>query len=254
MDTALLQRFAPVVYMDSDEQIGPCTFEAYVDGCSLLDTEHGTKLAEPGAWSLADHADNKNVAMNYERAPPTPETAAKDAPAYAVCSISREGSKVYYSLVYILFWPVGQSLPGDEQRLGKQWCDVMHIRVYIDKDTGKIARVYFPGYANTGGWVTPEQARYADTDRRRVQVFVGKGTHSLYPRRGTVWRVGNTKFNDRANGRGVEWSPVPAALPAFLSAWTGQLGDGVVTPQQSNWFSKDDIKTGEDLLARTIVS
>ena len=253
MDTALLQRFAPVVYLDSEERIGPCMFEAYTDGSSLLDTEHGTKLAEPGAWSLADHADNKNVAMNYERAPPTPETA-KDAPAYTVCSLVREGAKYYYSLLYILFWPVGQSLEGDKAKMGKQWPDVMHIRVYVDKDSNKIAKLYFPGYDNTGGWINPLQARYADTDRKRVQIFVGRGTHSLYPRRGTVWRVGNTKFNDRANGRGVEWSPVPAPLPAFLSAWTGDLGVGVPTPQQSPWFTKEEYKTGDDLLARTILS
>ena len=132
---------------------------------------------------------------------------------------------------------------------------MMHIRVYVDKDTNKIAKIYFPGYDDiAGGWVTPDQARYADTDRKKVQVFVGRDTHSLYPRRGTVWRAGNTKFNDRADGRGVEWSPVPAPLPAFLSAWTGQLGDGVLTPQQSPWFSKEMYKTGEDMLSRIIVS
>ena len=88
----------------------------------------------------------------------------------------------------------------------------------------------------------------------RIQGSRAQFAHSLYPRRGTVWRVGDTRFNDRADGRGVEWSPVPAALPAFLSAWTGQLGDGVRTPQQSPWFSKDDIKTGDNMLARTILS
>ena len=253
MDAALLQRFAPVVYLDSDEQIGPCMFEAYIDGSSLLDTEHGTKLAEPGAWSLADHADNRNVAMNYERAPPTPE-AAKDAPVYTVCSLVREGAKYYYSLLYILFWPVGHSFEGDETKMGRQWPDVTHIRVYVDKDTDKVVKVHFPGYGNSGGWVTPDQARYADTDRKRVQIFVARGTHSLYPRRGTVWRAGDTKFNDRADGRGVEWRPVPAALPAFLSAWSGELGVGVPTPQQSKWFAKDSNQTGEDLLARSILS
>ncbi len=252
MDADLLKKFAPVLCMEQEEVVGPCSFEQYTAGCSLLDTQYGTKLAEPGDWKLSDHADDSDVCMNFERAAWLPEES-RDAPIYAVCSTVREGSKAYYSLLYIALFPVGQPLAGDVDRMGQQWCDVAHVRVYVDCSTLKIAKVYFPGYGNTGGWVLPEQATFADTDKRHVQAFVGRGTHSMNPRRGTVWRAGGTQFGDTCKGDGVYWIPAPVALPGFLSAWKGQIGKGVATPQQSAWFLKEQHKTGDDLLARTLV-
>ncbi len=251
MDADLLTKFVPVFYFEQDEAIGPCTFETYAAGCSLFDTEHGVKLAEPGRWSLADHALNKAVSMNFEMAPLRPENC-RSVPIYAVCSTVREVSKAYYSLLYICLFPVGQPLKGDEDSLGKQWCDIAHVRVYVDAHSSKIAKAYFTGYANSGGWVTPEQSLYADTDRKHVQVYVARGTHSLYPRPGTVWRVGGTQFNDLVNGKGVKWAPTPIALPPFLSAWSGELGKGVATPQQSSWFLKDGHRSGDDMLTRIL--
>ncbi len=251
MDADLLQKFAPVFYLDESEAIAPCAFDDYVGGCSLLDTDHGVKLAEPGQWSLADHADDKNVSMNFELAPAHPEDGLK-APVYATCSTVREGSKAYYSLLYMCLFPVGQSFAGDEESMGKQWCDLGHVRVYVDHQTSKVAKIFFPGYANSGGWILPEQATWADTDRRHVAVYVGKGTHSLNPRKGTVWRAGGTSFNDKATGSGLTWTPKPAALPGFLSAWKGSLSTNTPTPQQSPWFFKEEHRTGDDLLARTI--
>jgi len=253
MDADLLTKFAPVFYFERDEAIGPCTFETYAAGCSLLDTEHGVKLAEPGRWSLADHADAKNFAMNFEMAPLRPENC-RSVPIYATCSTVREGSKAYYSLLYICLFPVGQPLKGDEDSLGRQWCDIAHVRVYVDHQTGKVAKICFPGYANSGGWILPEQATWGDTDRKHAAVYVGIGTHSMNPRAGVVWRAGGTQFNDSARGSGLRWAPKPVALPAFLSAWKGALGKGVATPQQSPWFYKEEHKTGDDLLARTIAA
>ncbi|KAL9045970.1 MAG: hypothetical protein Q9206_007191 [Seirophora lacunosa] len=199
MDADLLTKFVPVFHLDKDEAIGPCSFEQYVDGSSLLDTEHGTKLAEPGAWKLADHADNKDVCMNFDRAPWSPEDC-KDAPIYAVCSTVREGSKAYYSLLYVCLFPAGQSFQGDADKMGQQWPDLAHIRVYVDHQTLKIAKIYFPGYANSGGWMPSEKATYADVDKKHVRIYVGKGTHTMNPRRGTIWRAGGSKFNDFARG------------------------------------------------------
>ena len=253
MDADLLVKFAPVFHLDKDEVIGPCSFQSYVDGSSLLDTEHGTRLAEAGAWRMADHADDKDVCMNFDRAPWMPEDC-KGAPIYAVCSTVREGSKAYYSLLYVCLFPAGQSFQGDADKIGQQWPDVARVRVYVDHQTLKIAKIYFPGYANSGGWISPEKATYADLDKKHVQVYVGRGTHTMNPRRGTVWRAGGSKFNDSARGGGLEWAPTPVALPTFLSAWKGRLGKGVETPQQSPWYEKEENKTGEDLLCRTIVA
>lgn len=191
--------------------------------------------------------------MNFEMAGRVRKDC-QNAPIYADCSTVREGSKAYYSLLYIALFPMGQPLRGDVENMGKQWCDVAHVRVYVDCQTMKVARIYFPGYANGGGWVQPEQATYEDTDKKHVQVFVGRGSHSMNPRKGTVWRAGargRTVFGDSCKGDGVKWAPAAIALPGFLSAWTGELGKGVPTPQQSPWFSKDDYKTGDELLART---
>lgn len=253
MDADLVSRFTPVLYLEKKEEIGPCTFQAYADGSALLDTQYGTRVAEPGDWSLSDHANNSNVCMNFERAPWLPEDVVQ-CPIYSVCSTVREGSKAYYSLLYIALFPVGQALQGDVDKMGQQWPDVAHVRVYVDCQTLKVARVYFPGYANGGGWVQPEQATYEDTDKKHVQVFVGRGTHSMNPRKGTVWRAGGTSFSDTCKGDGVKWAPAAVALPGFLSAWKGELGRGVATPQQSPWFAKDDYKSGDELLARTIPS
>lgn len=251
MDADLLSKFAPVLYMEKDEKVGPCTFEQYVDGSSLFDTQYEKKLAEPGEWLLSDHADNASLRMNFERAAWLPEDSL-DAPIYAVCSTVREGSKAYYSLLYMALFPVSVALPGDMDKMAKQWCDLAHVRVHVDCHTMKIAKVYFPGYGNGGGWVLPEQATYADTDKRHVAVYVGEGTHSMNPRKGTVWRAGGTQFTDPCRGTGVKWSPTPVALPGFLSAWKGELAEGVPTPQQSQWFLKEDHKTGDELLARTL--
>jgi len=76
----------------------------------------------------------------------------------------------------------------------------------------------------------------------------------MNPRAGVVWRAGGTQFNDSARGSGSRWAPKPVALPTFLSAWKGALGKGVATPQQSPWFYKEEHKTGDDLLARTIAA
>ena len=251
MDADLLAKYAPVFYLAKDEPIGPCSFESYVEWSSLHDAEHGIKIADPGTWTLADHADDSTAFMTYERAPKTPEDSL-DAPLYAVCSTVREGSKTYYSLLYICLFPVGQSFEGDRDKIGQQWCDLAHVRVLVDCKTLKIAKIYFPGFSNSGGWLQPGQATFADSDKKQVAVYVGKGTHTMNPKRGTIWRPGGSQFNDKADGLGVVWNPSPAALPAFVGAWTGELGQSVPTPQQSPWFLKEGHSTAADLLARTL--
>lgn len=254
LEADLLREYCPVLKLDSNESVAPCSLEEYVEGSALYENKYDSQVAPAGQFTLADHLNDPSLYMKYELAIPKPSgrSVPANVPVYGRAEMVNEGGQYRYSLLYMWVWPYKESFADAAIKADEHSCDVQHMRVMVDRGSGNIERVFYCGYANQGAWLRPQQLEFDGNNRHRVIAYAARGTHSLYPKAGVVWRV-YEMHSDVGDGNGPVWRHSQVlSLPEDVAAFAGQLADGVATPTQQPWWKQDTQQLQTDMLTRII--
>ena len=232
MSDTILQDFCPVLKMDTGETIPPCSFDDYIALCSLHRESDGAMVAPIGQFSLGSHADDADLVLQHDGSYPKvaadqPEVLPS-VPVYGRLATFSEAGAHKYALAYVFLWPYQEASAGSDL---SHSCSLKHVRVVVDRGTRKLERVFFQGTGleDSGGWMQASALKFEDRARKRAQVFVAQGTHSLYPLPGFAWRVRGA-ISDTMDGGGQAWrhglvQPLPGAVLAFA----GRLAPAVAS-------------------------
>jgi hypothetical protein len=254
LEADLLAQYCPVLKLDGNEGVAPCSLEDYVKGSALYENKYDSRVASAGQYELADHLNDPSLYMKYELAIPKPSSmqVSANVPVYGKAELVNEGGQYRYSLLYMWVWPYKESFADAAIKANEHSCDVQHMRVMVDRGSGNIDRVFYCGYGNQGAWLRPQQLEFDGNNRHRVVAYAARGTHSLWPRAGVAWRVSGM-HSDVADGKGAVWKHSQVeSLPQDVATFAGQLADGVPTPTQQPWYKQDTQQLQTDMLTRIV--
>ena len=255
--TTLLQDFCPVLRMDSDEPFAPCSFEAYVAGCSLHRLADDTQVAAVEQFTLAAHADDDEVYLRLDSPVAVPEglgDVLPTVPVYGKSTMFSERGVRKYALLYVWLWPYQEAASADPVLTHP--ASIKHMRLIVDRGTRRLERAFYPGTGLAdadGGWVQAAQLKFEDKARRRPLAFVAKGTHSLWPQPGFAWRVRGS-ISDTMDGAGQAWRHSRVEpLPADVLAFAGRLAKAVPPLKETPWLDRVEQDEGSEAMTTRIV-
>ena len=255
-DGTPLQDFCPVLRMDSDETVAPCSFDDYVHACSMHRLADDVQVAAVEQFTLAQHADDDTVYLRLDSPVPAPgdgPDVLPTVPVYGKCGLISEGGVRKYSLLFVWLWP-HQEAAGADPALTHP-ASIHHMRLVVDRGTRRLERVFYAGTGleGDGGWLQANEVRFEDKARQRPIAYVAKGTHGLWPLPGFAWRVRGT-ISDTMDGEGQAWRHsrvVP--LPADVLAFAGRLARAVPPLREIPWVDGADPAEGSEAMLTRII-
>jgi len=132
-------------------------------------------------------------------------------------------------------------LEGDKEKLqNAHEADLEHVTIEIDLETDKIIRIFFGAHGvHEGMWATPGQFEVEGT---HPVIYVAKGGHGNYPRKGTWVRIYG--FGNDLTMKGFRWTPLfhRAYAPVQRDAVkekpeTFRSGEKGYNPQTMGWLA-----------------
>ncbi len=160
----------------------------------------------------------------------------------------------YYEVNYIFNFPYNPPFNVLKvQKTGQHYGDLEHITMFIRKPiTGKIndiIKVMYGGHGRLDGrWV---DFKDLPIENNKVVVYVAKGSHALYPKKGLVFRLGGVANDETSND--YKWEP-KTVIPIYNESnpnfkketmgwiyFSGRFGnDGITSLGDKYWWTSGE--------------
>lgn len=249
----MAQKFAPVVYLHSEEDYFPCTIEYYCQHSSLWD---GNECIIPDGR------------LNIKKLPTDPECSSwrldvekkaqrgedprflDNIPFYVNIVEKEDRYQIFYIFCYAYngpFWLCGvaESIKRCACcNVGAHQADIEHITVEVkkeayqrsdEKESDLVIRAYFAAHGSRDGrWIEGKNLKW---ENGRILCYSAKHSHASYQKRGTIWRCLGC-INDHTENYHV-WIPKELVYIDDTTHWnqfSGYLGKHVRTPLRHSWW------------------
>ena len=206
----LVDKYAPIIYLHSDERYLPCSIDWINQNSTLADY----KTSPPTIISPVTNMDLYNVSKKhdfkkevegdivqyFERELYPGEQPLRNVPIYAL--VKKQDDKVYIIYTAIFAYNGEYSILG-LANAGQHPGDIEQLVVELDSDAKKILRVFYGAHSTfVRKWVKAEDVPKEDG---RIVAYMALHGHGMYDKEGTVFRMlGLT--NDYVE-KGIKWMP-----------------------------------------------
>lgn len=205
-DHSTLCEYSPTFHLHEDDVCAPMTLECF----------------RASTWRGDEHM-------------PMPNQV--DAKTYTMYTNKRtvvvEGIQ-YIDLLYMVVYPYNEGPYVFGVQVGNHVGDLEHVRILVDPQTERIARVYFGGHSG-GYWKDFDKCHVVEGS---VQVYSALGTHANYHKPGNQWRI-PLILKDVTSADGIIWKPT-----IFVQAPTteGNLAKKTPAFQNQRWWNKVPVR------------
>lgn len=207
----LIQRFAPFVWIHSEEPSRPSSVNWTLTKAQLLDSNNKVVKDQPLTPTDLQEYASSNAASQYSLYypnqnnmealwPPDPTFVLRGQPYTSSSPIEctaqcyahlREltTSLAGYAITYMFFNPFNAStaLNGHVPIVGVHVGDWEHITVLVSQDTERVVAVYFAQHG-TGSWLSPDSCTFQSDEfgnATHVVVYSARASHASYPTSGS---------------------------------------------------------------------
>ena len=252
---AIIDKFAPRFYLQSDEKYFPSSIDWFFERSNLV---HNKVVIDTNVTSqkLYDFTQKnypgKTGLENLYVVPKNKEVlkGQKDLKNVPIYAFVRETPEVY-KIYYIVFFPfnLGKNVLFLQQA-GDHDGDLEHITVEVSKKNQQLVRVHYGAHGTKDGrWVN---AADVPMENNKIVGYIAYGGHGIYPAPGYAFRLAGLA-NDFMD-KGIEWNPKVDILtlqgqPGFTAAkdgwmyFAGRLGDdGISSISDKGWFHNGDLE------------
>jgi len=243
--------FYPVFRFDAGEENFPCSFDWMLErseldydgkilsgwGNTSLDTLHtwNDRVPYPERMALNVHPDSWSGNMWH-------------SPVYAKVHVLQfENGRVRHAeIVYCINYAynAASEVLGGLFRIGAHQGDIEHVRVVVHED--KVIRVFMSRHGE-GRWVQSHELEWSNG---RPVVYVARGSHAMFPRRGKFFRL-CLLVSELCDGFGVEWMPSDVVLLSLRRTpwitYKGSMGlpNHGNMPAEHPWWTGREMETTE---------
>jgi hypothetical protein len=204
---ALINKYSPIVYINSNEKYHPCSIEWMLNNSTLVDFNTNTTKKSPSQRDLYNIAQLYNfqrrgegdVVLSFEEETYRGQSPLSDVPIYAYSWTKDD--KIYLTYIILFTYNGSYDIAG-LAAIGEHPGDIESVTVECKSD-GKINRVFFGAHGTKDGrWV---DSSLIETENDHVVCFMAYSGHGLYYKPGKVFRFGG--FANDTTDRGTKWTP-----------------------------------------------
>ena len=243
MESELLRRFCPLVWLDSSEQCPPVDAREYVTRGIVRDVD-----TDVATGTLASNLSNSSSYVQLPGATPSITVAGKVLQVETkgvplsgkVDTIHLDGAYLH-SILYVMCFP-----PTPADRLCAHF-----VKVFVEATSKTVVAAAFGVEGDLPHvWTPAAELKFVDRSRERIGVFVARDDHTPLPAPGKLWRSGVNKSTPEGDGKGQSWQKDPLVLPwpTQLMQYTGRVGPDrlALNPPKRVWW---DGATTDKILA-----
>jgi hypothetical protein len=244
----LIKKYAPVVFLHTDEKYYPCKVEDYLFNSSLWADD--VKIVNEGYVTediLPKQRNNIKYRLDIDENFWGGDRKTSDVPFYAYFKEKEDR----YQILYVFFYAYNGNawlcyIPEifDCCYYGQHQADVEHITVEIKKEDlslkNRVIRVYFGAHGSKSGqWISGDDLEWYND---KILCFSAKNSHASYQDKGIICR-GFGCISDFTDFGSI-WNPDEIVHIDNETKWNqyiGKLGspDNVSTPLNQAWWENE---------------
>ncbi len=206
--TNLLNKYSPILYFHKDEKYYPCSIDWILKNSVLVDhnTEPVTKIISPTNKDLYNimnkynsQIPNGTVNISFNKEIYRGESPIKNVPCYGI--IREKDNKKYLTYIFLYAYN-GEYKILNIADAGYHPGDIEHMTIELD-EKDEINRIFYGAHGKKDGrWVLKKDIEF---ENDKPVAYVALSGHGLYPKLGTVFRLGGIA-NDYL-GEEIKWEP-----------------------------------------------
>jgi hypothetical protein len=147
-----------------------------------------------------------------------------------------------FTYIFMFLYNANYNLFGCCSKIGAHQFDIEHISVFVDEsvnEKGIVKQVYYASHGGSQGlWVKRNDLEMTG---EHVHVYIAKGAHGCYPKKGTFWRLFGA-VNDKSDGK-IVWNAdgEEKVVDITKEKWYNYGGyfgypDNCRSPKQYSWI------------------
>jgi hypothetical protein len=180
-NTELAKKFRPIFNFHKDEMYFPISIEEYLENCVMTDNNGKIILENPTVKDLSYYENGSFMLLVTSNV----YNNIKLNPSITIYAKVVEDDTHYYITYYMIFLNnIGYDI-GCWKNVGEHLYDLEHITMKIKKYNESIETVFFS--AHSDGEMKKEKD--LEWKNSRIVVYVAKGSHAMYNRGGTIYRI-----------------------------------------------------------------
>jgi hypothetical protein len=201
----LIIKYAPVIYMHSNEKHMPSSVEWFIERCRLVSLANGTVLAETATQDVMAEYKTNSMLVLKDKAHYRGEYSVllNHTPMYVHYKIveNAKGDVTGWEINYCQFYPYNSSILG----IGDHEGDWEHMTVRVNAHTRGLEGVRYSNHTQAEGMWVPAN-RVPLTAEGQIIAYAAIGGHGLWPTPGIQPRL-YIVGSDWTNNTGIVWRP-----------------------------------------------